>query len=124
DFHVTTLAVYTMSAFFGSTFTSAKSDSRDETRVSGVARYQFSPASSERWRPAFRFAPTVANMRDGMDGATVMPIRPRPSCSNVGKPLPPLCQVSPPSVDLNKPLPGPENCPFSHGPCRDSQSTA
>jgi len=31
--------------------------------------------------------------------------------------------VSPPSVDLNKPVPGPVNCPFSHGPWRAAQST-
>src|SRR5450830_810985 len=105
-----------MSGFFGSTLTSAKSDSRDATFVSVVARYQVSPASSERKSPSPFVEFTVANMRLGMLGATAMPIRPSPSCSNVGSPLASRFQVAPPSNDLYRPEPGPENAPFSHGP--------
>ena len=66
----------------------------------------------------------MAKSRFGRLGATVMPMRPTPSASNVGRPLPAGRHVSPPSVDLNTPLPGPLNSPFSHGPCRASHSTA
>src|SRR6185437_12449337 len=110
-----------MSGFFGSTFTSAKSDSRVATRVSVVTLYQCSPASSDRYNPSPRAELTVANILLGMLGAMVSPMRPRPSCSKVGRPVPNLAHVLPPSVERYNPLPGPENWPFSHGPWRDSQ---
>src|ERR1035437_8616081 len=105
-----------MFGLFGSSLTSAKSDSRVTTFVSGVARYQCSPASSERKSPSPFVEFTVANRRLGMLGATVMPMRPSPSCSKFGRPLARRFHVAPPSNDLYRPEPEPENAPFSHGP--------
>src|SRR3954466_7624307 len=62
-------------------------------------------------------------MRRGLLAATLMPTRPRP-CAPVGRPLPICRHVVPPSVDLNTPLAGPLNDPFSHGPWRASHKTA
>src|ERR1035438_9367886 len=44
--------------------------------------------------------------------------------AKVGRPPESGFQVAPPSVDLKRPLLGPENVPFSHGPCCACQRTA
>jgi hypothetical protein len=124
DFHTTMAPVNTISGLWGWTLTSAKSEPRCVTRESSLVRYQLSPASSERYSPPFCRDSTVANMRLGMLGATVMPMRLRPCSSKVGNPSVKRRHVSPPSVDLNIPLPGPRNTPFSHGPSRASHITA
>src|SRR5690348_13925017 len=63
------------------------------------------PASSERNRPPFSFS-ISAYTRSGFAGDTATPIFPT---MPVGRPLARVMsvQVSPPSVDLNSPLPGP-----------------
>src|ERR1019366_1102294 len=63
-------------------------------------------------------------MRLGSLSAMAMPMRPSPPCANVGRPPVSRFQVVPPSVDLKRPLLGPENAPFSHGPCCACHSTA
>src|SRR5688572_14470463 len=64
-------------------------------------------------------ASMVTYTRRGSLGATASPMRPSPS-AKVGSPLMIAFQVLPPSVDLNSPLPGPCQTPFSHGPWRAS----
>ena len=56
--------------------------------------------------------------------AMATPMRPKPPCAKVGKPPVSGFQVVPPSVDLKRPLLGPEKTPFSQGPCLACQSTA
>src|SRR5262249_785171 len=73
------------------------------------------PPSSDRYRPPSRGASTTANNRFGSDRDTSRPIRPSPSAA-AGSPVVRGFQVSPPSVDLNSPLPGPCHAPFSHRP--------
>ena len=114
-----------MSGFFGSTFTSAKSEPRPETRFSELTRFQLSPASSERKRPpAPPPASTTAYIRFPSLGATAMPILPRPS-SAAGSPFDRCRQFVPPSVDTKSPLPAAlYSLPYSQGPCRADQRTA
>src|SRR5205814_1632867 len=57
-------------------------------------------------------------------GAMPSPIRPKPS-AHVGSPLVSCRQVSPPSVDLYNPLPGPSYAPLVvHGGRRDAHMSA
>src|SRR6185295_809038 len=113
-----------MSAFFGSALISAKSLPRPHGRASLLTLRQLSPASSDRYTPPnCGEASTVAYMRFELLGATQNPIRPKP-CSNVGSPFVSLRQLLPPSVDLNNPLSGPCQAPFSHGPCLPAQRSA
>src|SRR6185503_13233264 len=121
DFHATMLPLYTMFAFFGSTLSSAKSEPRLCTRTSSPVLRQLPPASSERKMPLRAPASIVRYSRRGSLGATARPMRPRPS-ANVGRPFMIGFHVVPPSVDLNSPLPGPCQTPFSHGACRDSHA--
>src|SRR3982750_3469496 len=120
-----------MSAFCGSTVTFSKYQPRPQSAGSDDRRVHVSPASSDRKNPPCmggaggappRPAPavplgaaveepasgtrqsTMAYTRRGLVGATAMPVRPIPS---PGRPLVSCVQVSPPSVDLKMPPPGP-----------------
>src|SRR6186997_3153161 len=112
-----------MSAFFGSTFTSAKSLARPQYLLSVCILVQLSPASSLLNIPPSLPASTVAYILFESDGAIQKPILPRP-CSVVGNPLVIFLHVVPPSVDLNKPLSFPFHAPFSHGPCLPAHISA
>src|SRR5205823_12431172 len=103
SFHVTQLATYTTSELVGSTLTSLTAASRPHRRSSAFARRQFSPPSSERYRPPPLVAPTTAYMRAGALGDAASPIRPRPSAAP-GRPAPIWRQVVPPSVDRYSPF--------------------
>src|SRR5947207_11431446 len=62
------------------------------------------PPSSDRKMQPFMSASTEAQTRCGFTGDTVTPIFPR---FDAGRPAVSLVQVSPPSVDLYSPAPGP-----------------
>src|SRR5215813_13557119 len=74
--------------------------------------------------PTEVFAVTQAYIRRGSLDAMAIPMRPSP-CSGVGRPFVSCCQLFPPSIDLNNPLPGPLNAlPYSHDACRADHKTA
>src|SRR6478735_6341008 len=112
-----------MSAFLGSTFTSAKSLARPQYLLSVCILVQLSPASSLLKIPPSLPASTVAYILFESEGAMQKPILPN-LCSVVGKTLLIFLQVVPRSVDLTNPLSSPFHAPFSHGPCLPAHISA
>src|ERR1019366_2987137 len=111
-----------MSAFFGLTVIAASSSVLPAIRLSVLTTYQFSPASSERYRAA-GLAATATYNRFGSLGLTAIWMRPSP-CAVPGSPLVSCFHVTPPSVLLKSPLFVPLKAPFSHGPYWCDQSAA
>src|SRR5207237_1821578 len=107
-----TLGTYTTSGFWGSTVTRQKYQLRFVSRGSLPASRQDAPPSSERYSPASVLAPISAYTRPPRP--TASPMRPTVPA---GRPCPVSgVHVTPPSVDLYRPLPGPSSGGyFSHG---------
>src|SRR6185437_7490714 len=142
DRDMETFDTYTTSASVGSTATCSKYQPRPHSAGSDESRVQLSPASSERKKPPspespspnWRAARAAADVSTGTDGSgsrssitayTRRGLLGHTAIPLAGSPFFNSFHVSPPSVDLNNPPPGPLVGAYTnHGGRRVFQSPA